>query len=109
MLQLRRSNTWMRQGSGGSFSASSACSADEGRHVRLYTKEYYEALREGARRSARVVVPLVLELVRPRHVIDVGCGVGTWLSMFKACGVEDVWGVDGFHVDKAMLEIPAER
>jgi len=74
-----------------------------------YTNEYYRALSDGARRSARVVLPLVLEFVRPRSVIDVGCGLGTWLAVFREHGVEDVWGVDGDYVDRERLEIPADR
>lgn len=74
-----------------------------------YTGEYYDALREGARRSAQVVVPLLLEFLRPRSVIDVGCGLGTWLAVFREHGVEDVWGVDGEYVDRSRLEIPPER
>jgi SAM-dependent methyltransferase len=74
-----------------------------------YTADYYRALQEGARRSAEVIVPLVLELVQPRSVIDVGCGVGTWLSVFKECDVADIWGVDGEHIERAMLEFPPER
>jgi 2-polyprenyl-3-methyl-5-hydroxy-6-metoxy-1,4-benzoquinol methylase len=74
-----------------------------------YTNDYYDALREGARRSARVVVPLVLGLVPARSVIDVGCGRGTWLAVFRAHGVEEVRGVDGDYVDRGRLEIPADR
>jgi SAM-dependent methyltransferase len=73
-----------------------------------YTEEYYQAHRENARRSARVLVPLVLQYVRPRSVIDVGCGQGTWLAVFREHGVGDVWGVDGDYVDRARLEIPTE-
>jgi SAM-dependent methyltransferase len=74
-----------------------------------YGPEFFERLREGARRSARAVVPAVLEYVRPASVIDVGCGTGTWLSVFREAGMSDVWGVDGTYVDRALLEIPAER
>jgi SAM-dependent methyltransferase len=74
-----------------------------------YTNGYYDALRDGARRSAGVVVPLVLKLVPARSVIDVGCGPGTWLAVFRAHGVEDVHGVDGDHIDRERLEIPAGR
>lgn len=45
--------------------------------------------------SADEVVPAVLELVGPRSVADVGCGVGTWLAAFKRGGVHDVRGYDG--------------
>lgn len=74
-----------------------------------YTDAYYDSLREGARRSAQVVVPLVLRLVQPRHVVDVGCGRGTWLAAFREHGVEDILGIDGDYVDRGRLEVPRER
>jgi SAM-dependent methyltransferase len=76
---------------------------------RPYTPAYFDSLREGARRSAGVIVPLVLALARPRSVVDLGCGTGTWLAVFRAHGVEDVWGVDGDYVDRGALEIPPGR
>src|SRR5215208_1091207 len=81
--------------------------------MKPYTEDYYAARRIGvirpSARSARVIVPLVLELVQPKSVIDVGCGTGEWLSVFEEHGVEDVWGVDGGWVSKEMLEIAEER
>ena len=74
-----------------------------------YTDEFHQALREGALRSARAIVPLVLELVGPRSVIDVGCGIGIWLAVFKEYGVSDILGVDGNYVNQEMFEIPAEQ
>jgi SAM-dependent methyltransferase len=74
-----------------------------------YTDEFYQALQEGTRRSARAIVPLVLELIDPRSVIDVGCGIGIWLSVFKEYGVSDILGIDGDYVNREMLEIPAEQ
>ncbi|MBU2648385.1 class I SAM-dependent methyltransferase, partial [bacterium] len=71
-----------------------------------YTRQYYEKLKEGSRRSAKVVVPLVMELVAPSSVIDIGCGVGIWLSVFREYGLENVMGIDGDHVDRSFLEIP---
>lgn len=73
-----------------------------------YTSEYYQALRDGARRSARAVVPLVLQFLSPRSVVDLGCGEGTWLSVFREHSVTDVCGVDGDYVDRSRLGIPAD-
>ncbi|MCI0704193.1 MAG: class I SAM-dependent methyltransferase [Planctomycetia bacterium] len=74
-----------------------------------YTSDYYAALRDGVRRSARVVVPLVLGFVPARSVIDVGCGEGTWLSVFREHGVKDVLGVDGDYINRDRLEIASDR
>jgi SAM-dependent methyltransferase len=76
--------------------------------MRPYTNDYYHALRTGSRRSAGVVVPIVLGLAHVRSVIDVGCGQGAWLAAFREHGVEDVRGVDGDYVDRQRLEVPAE-
>ena len=74
-----------------------------------YTKEYYQALREGARRSAEAIVPLVMGLLHPRSVIDVGCGDGTWLSVFRRHGVREILGIDREYVTGEILEIPEKE
>jgi len=74
-----------------------------------YTEQFYQGQRDGSQRSAKEIVPLVLKLIHPKSIIDVGCGIGTWLSVFKELGVEEIFGVDGDHVDKKILQIPEER
>lgn len=56
--------------------------------------------------SPRVVVPIVISLVRPQSVVDVGCGAGHWLSEFRRLGVERVLGLDGAYVNPDWLIIP---
>ena len=75
----------------------------------IYNEDYYDALKEGARDSARVLVPLVLDLVDARSVVDVGCGLGTWLSVFREHGIEELLGIDGPHIDTSSLEIAPEH
>lgn len=74
-----------------------------------YTSEFYRQQSDLSRQSAEEIVPLVLRLLQPRSVVDVGCGVGTWLSAFKKYGVEDILGIDGDYVNKDMLQIPEDR
>ena len=50
-----------------------------------------------------------MELVGPSSVVDLGCGIGTWLAVFRRHGVDDVLGVDGEWVPLDSLEIPRER
>lgn len=56
--------------------------------------------------SPRIIVPIVISLVRPKSVVDVGCGVGYWLSEFRRLGVERVLGLDGPHIAPDWLVIP---
>lgn len=59
--------------------------------------------------SAALVVPMVLEFVPAASVVDIGCGIGTWLTEFKAAGVQDYLGVDGDYVSPDQLLIDRER
>jgi SAM-dependent methyltransferase len=54
------------------------------------------------------VVPLVMERFRPASVVDIGCGAGAWLEVFREHGVDDVVGVDGPHVRRESLRISPE-
>lgn len=62
--------------------------------VTPYTEEYFMEAVKGARKSAGVVVPLVLQLLQPRSVVDVGCGSGEWLSAFREHGIRELLGID---------------
>lgn len=64
---------------------------------------------DGSDRAAAVLVPLVLEAVRPASVVDVGCGLGAWLAAFGEHGVEDLVGYDGPWVDRSRLVVPPGR
>jgi SAM-dependent methyltransferase len=75
-----------------------------------YGSDFYQAIGEGSRRSAAVVVPLIIDLVGPiDSVVDIGCGTGDWLAEFAEQGVTDFLGLDGPHVDGSWLVIPADR
>lgn len=76
---------------------------------RPYDAAYYHS--EGlaaSLQSAKIIVPIVMSLVHPRSVVDVGCGSGAWLSVFRENGVDRILGLDGDHVDPSWLTIPRE-
>jgi len=58
--------------------------------------------------SAEAIVPHVIRLTQPGSVVDVGCGTGTWLSVFKRHGIEEICGIDGDYVERTNLEIPSK-
>jgi SAM-dependent methyltransferase len=74
-----------------------------------YPQTFYDYQKAGSLASAEVVVPLLNAMLHPSSVVDVGCGVGTWLSAFSRDGIPDVYGVDGDHVPRGDLMIPVER
>ena len=73
----------------------------------VYSANFFETLSGYTRESAQILVPMIRDLVRPASVLDVGCGVGTWLDEWGKAGVTELLGVDGHYVDKATLQIPA--
>lgn len=60
-------------------------------------------------KAAREVVPFLLEILDVRSVVDVGCGIGTWLKVFEENGVQDILGIDGDYVDKSLLKIDNQK
>jgi SAM-dependent methyltransferase len=74
-----------------------------------YSETFYEQHTMGSSLSASVMVPLLLELIQPLSVVDVGCGTGGWLKVFHQHGVKDVLGIDGDYVDKEALLIPTRQ
>jgi SAM-dependent methyltransferase len=74
-----------------------------------YDRAFFRRLDSPAVESARVVVPLLLELIQPKSVVDIGCGTGGWLSVFHEHGIEDVIGVDGDYIDRHQLRIAPEH
>jgi SAM-dependent methyltransferase len=70
-----------------------------------YSSGFFDSQSQGSRTSARAVIPIVRELVRPTSVLDVGCGIGTWLAEWIKQDVTDVLGLDGEYVDKTALVI----
>lgn len=59
--------------------------------------------------AAREVVPFLLEALETRSVVDVGCGIGTWLKVFEENGVHHVLGIDGNYVNKSLLKIDKSK
>jgi SAM-dependent methyltransferase len=76
---------------------------------REYDEQFFGDHVDKARSSAQAIVPIVMELVAPASVIDLGCGPGAWLATFAEQGIEDYRGVDGEWVSPELLEIPLDR
>ncbi len=74
-----------------------------------YDEAFYQEVGQIAYRSAQVLVPLLMDLLHPRSVVDIGCGAGAWLSVFHQHGIEDYLGVDSSWVEPSTLVIPPDH
>jgi SAM-dependent methyltransferase len=74
-----------------------------------YTDNFYSQHTEGSLASAKAIIPLVLEFITPFSVLDIGCGRGEWLSVWKQYGVKTVMGYDGPFVKQKELFIAKEE
>lgn len=74
-----------------------------------YSSSFYGVYRDDSSRSASAAVPLILELTGARSVVDVGCGIGTWLRAFERAGIDQIVGVDGEYVNREQLLVAPER
>jgi SAM-dependent methyltransferase len=70
-----------------------------------YDSDFFDYTNAFATKSARAIVPIVQEALRPRSVVDVGCGRGAWLAVWKEHDAPEVVGVDGDYIDRANLAI----
>lgn len=60
-------------------------------------------------KAAKEIVPQIIKLIQPHSVVDVGCGIGTWLSVFEDFGVKDLLGIDGDYVNRSLLHIDEQK
>lgn len=55
--------------------------------------------------GAKTALPYLIGDHTPRHLLDVGCGTGTWLRAALDLGVERVRGIDGVRVAREGLHV----
>ena len=56
-----------------------------------------------------IIVPFLIEQFKPTSILDVGCGIGTFLYTFQKEGIEDFLGIDGEWVDMSKLYISRDK
>lgn len=79
------------------------------KHHNPYTADYYNWQIISSLSSAKEVVPLIVKLVKPKSVVDIGCGLGTWLYVFNKEGIKDILGIDGKYIDIKTLLISKNK
>jgi SAM-dependent methyltransferase len=61
---------------------------------------------EGANHvSAEFILTQLFRYYVPKSVLDVGCGIGTWLAVARSKGVADILGIEGKWLDPKLARI----
>ena len=55
------------------------------------------------KKAASVIIPILYEVLTFESVLDVGCGIGTWLNVFQEYPRLDILGLDGEYVNRDLL------
>ncbi len=77
--------------------------------MKRYESYFYSSRYEWTAQAAGRILDLVLPRLPPvRSALDVGCGVGAWLSVLREKGVPEIAGIDGSWVEEKLLRIPPE-
>jgi SAM-dependent methyltransferase len=76
------------------------------RETPMYSADFYRLQKNASFVSAQRIVPVINKILSLTSVIDLGCGVGTFLKVFLDNGIKRIVGVDGPWVDKSQLYIP---
>lgn len=63
---------------------------------------------ESNHHSATVILSMLREYFDPKSIVDVGCGLGTWLRAASELGIRDLRGVEGPWLEKQNVVIPLE-
>ncbi|WP_102407626.1 class I SAM-dependent methyltransferase [Parabacteroides bouchesdurhonensis] len=61
-----------------------------------YLKEHRRTL------DGEKILPIIMDIIKPKSVVDVGCGSGTFLHYFKQQNIE-ILGLDGSWCNREML------
>jgi cyclopropane fatty-acyl-phospholipid synthase-like methyltransferase len=76
----------------------------------VYDEKFYEKQKDDSAIAAEAIIPYIIDIFQPESVLDIGCGVGTWLRVFKEKNnVKSILGVDGDYVDRKFLQIGKEE
>ncbi len=65
-------------------------------NLKQYNEEFYKHQARASFNSANVVLDYLFSIIgKPKSILDIGCGAGTWLAAAQERGIEDIFGLDG--------------
>lgn len=60
-------------------------------------------------KAAKIILPILFDVYHPKSVLDVGCGLGSWIKVCQDDFNVDICGIDGPWLDKELLYVSEEK
>lgn len=77
---------------------------------KTYNHEFYNSQLTQSKNSADFIVPIINKWFKPKTVVDVGCGIGAWLEIWKEqANVIEIKGLDAKFVDRSLMRINVDQ
>ncbi len=74
-----------------------------------YNAEFYRPVQDKAYTSAKIILELIKSSYDFKSLVDLGCGIGTWLKAAQDLGVETIQGYDANQVEEKHLFVPRKN
>ena len=74
----------------------------------IYSEAFYSKEDRSRFLTADVVLTHFFKYYQPESIVDVGCGLGHWLSVCLSKNIGDIKGYDGHYVNADALKIPED-
>ena len=65
-----------------------------------YDAQFYQSITEDSLYSAKAILSILYKSYQPLSVVDIGCGMGSWLAAAESFGSRKLKGFDGRWVNK---------
>ena len=69
---------------------------------KLYDENFYETNQKDLN-AAQTIMAYIYDKIKPKSIVDFGCGSGTWLCAIKKLGCNNILGIDGKYVKEDWL------
>lgn len=76
------------------------------KNIEIYDQNFYKINAAESYDSALKVLNIFRQYYLPQSVLDLGCGVGTWLKAWQNYGVKNILGMDANQMPDEVLCIP---
>lgn len=74
-----------------------------------YDEDFYKYI-EQTEQDEKIIMPLIMQWILPKSIVDFGCAEGAWLREAQALNNDvDILGLDGDYVDRKRLKIHEEK